>query len=100
MPLTSLLYLLNKKTLVTSYHSPTRQRIQPQGKCLGYMGPREPACAVPRTSVFLHKLDEKPCHLLLKENKLKKKLVLAKYTIFSTGKTLVCLLQSITAYNR
>lgn len=75
MPLTSSLHLLNKNTLVTSYHSPTHQRIQPQGKCLGYMGPREPACAAPQTSVFLHKLDEKPCHLLLKENKLKKKII-------------------------
>lgn len=86
MPLTSLLYLLNKKTLVTSYHSPTRQRIQPQGKCLGYMGPREPACAVPRTSVFLHKLDEKPCHLLLKENKLKKKIGTSKIHNFQHWK--------------
>lgn len=49
------------------------------------MAPLESAYAVPQASVFLHKLDEKLCHLFLLEKETQRKqLALAKYIISST----------------
>lgn len=60
-----LIKLIIQQNTVTSCHSPTHRRIQPQDQCRDYMGPKEPAYAVPRASVFLRKLDEMLCHLFL-----------------------------------